>query len=234
MTARNPQIDLYAMLTVLGHAEEADRPVASDAEIADAVAHWELELEPMTTAAAPVAAPPELWARIAASVERAPARSTVRPAPKATGGLLASLGFWRFATAAAVAAALALAVVSVRAPTPTGAAAFVAVLQAPEGDRRPGFLVEVAADRTMRLVPLGTTAAGEGRALEFWTLADKAKGPKSLGLVPGDRPTTIKADALPSIAEGQLFEVTLEPYGGSPIGKPTGPILFKGLAARTS
>jgi anti-sigma-K factor RskA len=32
--------------------------------------------------------------------------------------------------------------------------------------------------------------------------------------------------------QNQLFEITLEPEGGSPNGRPTGPILFKGNAAR--
>jgi anti-sigma-K factor RskA len=33
----------------------------------------------------------------------------------------------------------------------------------------------------------------------------------------------------PSI--GQLFEITLEPSSGSPTGRPTGPVLFKGNTA---
>jgi anti-sigma-K factor RskA len=39
-------------------------------------------------------------------------------------------------------------------------------------------------------------------------------------------------EALPDTVADQLFEITLEPEGGSPIGRPTGPILFKGNAAR--
>jgi anti-sigma-K factor RskA len=38
---------------------------------------------------------------------------------------------------------------------------------------------------------------------------------------------------LPSPATNQFFEITLEPAGGSPTGRPTGPILFKGNAAET-
>jgi anti-sigma-K factor RskA len=30
-----------------------------------------------------------------------------------------------------------------------------------------------------------------------------------------------------------LFEITLEPYGGSTTGRPTGPILFIGRAVKT-
>jgi anti-sigma-K factor RskA len=33
---------------------------------------------------------------------------------------------------------------------------------------------------------------------------------------------------LPALGPQQLFEITLEPDGGSPIDRPTGPILFVG------
>ncbi|WP_407815360.1 anti-sigma factor domain-containing protein, partial [Staphylococcus aureus] len=36
--------------------------------------------------------------------------------------------------------------------------------------------------------------------------------------------------ALPTPRDNQLYEITLEQAGGSPTGRPTGPILAKGLA----
>ena len=44
----------------------------------------------------------------------------------------------------------------------------------------------------------------------------------------GDRPL----DKLPPLQPNQLFELTLEPPTGSPIGKPTGPIQFIGRAVK--
>ena len=38
---------------------------------------------------------------------------------------------------------------------------------------------------------------------------------------------------LPPPGPDQLFEITLEPAGGSPTGRPTGPILFKGNTTQT-
>ncbi len=38
---------------------------------------------------------------------------------------------------------------------------------------------------------------------------------------------------LPSTGPNQLFEITLEPKTGSPTGRPTGPILMKGLTTPT-
>ena len=68
----------------------------------------------------------------------------------------------------------------------------------------------------------------EGRALEIWTLWDRQRGPVSVGLMDRPRSIRLKLDNLPKNA-GQLFEITLEPKTGSPTGRPTGPILMKGL-----
>jgi len=38
-------------------------------------------------------------------------------------------------------------------------------------------------------------------------------------------------EALPDTVADQLFEITLEPATGSPTGRPTGPVLFKGNTA---
>ena len=39
-------------------------------------------------------------------------------------------------------------------------------------------------------------------------------------------------DKLPPLQPNQLFEITLEPYNGSPLNRPTGPILFIGRAVK--
>ena len=83
-----------------------------------------------------------------------------------------------------------------------------------------------------RLTPLLPTQVGVGQALQFWTKPDDADGPTSLGLVPGGRPTIVPVSKLPGLSPNQLFEITLEPAGGSPIGRPTGPILFVGRAVK--
>ncbi len=55
-------------------------------------------------------------------------------------------------------------------------------------------------------------------------------GPVSLGLVDGASSTRLDAPNLPRPKDAQLYEITLEPAGGSPTGRPTGPILAKGFA----
>ena len=106
---------------------------------------------------------------------------------------------------------------------------YVAVLLA--ADNRAAWIVE-ADQRQVRLRPLVVTAVAPRRALQFWTKPDGAAGPTSLGLVPGDRAVVIPAARLPGLSANQLFEVTLEPETGSPIGRPTGPILAVGRAVK--
>ncbi|MDD2546343.1 MAG: anti-sigma factor, partial [Burkholderiaceae bacterium] len=67
---------------------------------------------------------------------------------------------------------------------------------------------------------------------EFWTKAGGWSGPVSLGLVQPGKPLQIALDKLPPLQPNQLFELTLEPPTGSPIGKPTGPIQFIGRAVQ--
>ncbi len=55
----------------------------------------------------------------------------------------------------------------------------------------------------------------------------------SVELLRRARGVDLAIDALPATQGEQLFKITLEPAAGSPVGRPTGPVLFKGLAAKT-
>lgn len=72
----------------------------------------------------------------------------------------------------------------------------------------------------------------QGRQMQVWTLPSVELGPVSLGLLAGARGSDLAAPSLPEPGQGQLYEITFEPVGGSPTGRPTGEILAKGLAAR--
>jgi anti-sigma-K factor RskA len=82
------------------------------------------------------------------------------------------------------------------------------------------------------MIPLAEINVPEGRALEIWTLWDRQVGPRSVGLLQRARATQLNLDNLPRTGENPLFEITLEPATGSPTGRPTGPVLFKGTTSR--
>lgn len=114
------------------------------------------------------------------------------------------------------------------APGP-GAPVVVAILLS-EADQSPGAIIEAFADDRVRVLPLEAFEVPEGRVLELWTLPDPATGPVSLGRFDSPRSIVLSGPDLPRPGSGQLYEITLEPAPGSPTGRPTGPILVKGLA----
>ncbi len=140
-----------------------------------------------------------------------------------------SLGFWRGASFAGAAASLMLAIaVGLLAGRATPQPVIIAVLQT--DGALPGAIVEAFGDGSIVVVPLRDIEVPPGKALEVWTLYDKQRGPVSLGLIDRAERARFQTHNLPA-REDQLYEITLEPATGSPIGRPTGPVLMKGLAS---
>ncbi|MCC7275571.1 MAG: anti-sigma factor [Alphaproteobacteria bacterium] len=213
-------------------AAAAERLAERDPDFAAAVALWRARFFELDLTASPERPPAALWQRIEAGIA-APAAAPARPVRRAAawGALWDSLAFWRIAglgtAAASILLALGLATLwQQRATTPV----LVAVLLT--DDRRAGAVVNAFADGRTELLPLGDIPVPPGRALEIWTLWDRARGPVSVGLIDRARTVRLRVDDLPRARPDQLFEITLEPATGSPIGRPTGPVLMKGTASR--
>ena len=237
----------YVLGTLPAAARDAvAQRLGTDAALRDAVAQWETRLLPLTQLAEPITPPTALWARIDSSLQAASAppaaaaaavaAPTGQRAHKPWGRLLTRwwdhLGLWRALAGSGFAMAAVLAAVLVTRVAPQAAPPqFMVVLVAPQ-DKAPGWVVQASSSRTISLIPLGVAEVPADRALEFWTKADGWTGPVSLGLVKPGQPLQIPLDKLPPLQPNQLFELTLEPPTGSPIGKPTGPIQFIGRAVK--
>jgi anti-sigma-K factor RskA len=212
----------YVLGTLLPEDRNAfDQELMHNRQLAAAVAFWQDRLLEVTPSPAPVEPYADLWKRIERDLPGKPVRQK--------SGLWSSLVFWRISGMAGVAVAGLLAwLLLVALPQPEKPH-YLAVLQAP--DNGVSWLVEVDASK-LRLRPLSAFNVGSGKAVQFWTKPAGAAGPTSLGLVPTDRPTEILLGSLPGLGPDQLFEVTLEPQTGSPLGRPTGPILAVGKVVR--
>jgi len=212
----------------LAERRRVELALGHDAALRAAVQAWEARLQPLTTLAEPAEPSPQLWARVEASLA-----ATRRTAPLATPRRWwDSLNFWRSLAAAGFAAAAITAVVPrLQAPGPEPAPRYMVVLAAP-GNMAPGWIVQADTKGALTLVPLGTTQVPADRSLQFWTKADGWKGPVSLGLVQPGQTAAVSLANLPPLQPNQLFEITLEPKSGSPIGRPTGPILYIGRAVQ--
>lgn len=196
-----------------------------DADWRAAVGAWQDRLLGLAAQAAPVAPSPQLWQRIEQAL----------PAPVAAARKVLAvppwwqrLTLWQGVSALALAASVWMAVLLVgRTPEPAGAR-YLAVLQSPT-DRSTGWIVEVQAGGQVRLLPVADTGpVPAGRSLQFWTKPQGAAGPTSLGLVRAGQSVSLPVSRLPGVGAQQLFEITLEPANGSPLDRPTGPILYVG------
>lgn len=95
----------------------------------------------------------------------------------------------------------------------------------------PLAVVEDFGDAQARVRFVAEVVVPEGRQMQVWTLPSAETGPVSLGLLQGPAGQLLRGPDLPPPAQGQLYEITLEQIGGSPTGRPTGPVVAKGLAA---
>ena len=229
------------VLGTLDAAERAEfeRALKEDVALQAEVYVWQDGLLGLAGRVAPAEPAAGLWSAIEASLRPGAAASAGAVAPAASVPPAANdpawrrLRRWQWTSGLAIAASLVLATLLVlRAPAPADATRYLAVLQAP-GSNATGWVVEATAGGQLRLVPVGTTeAVPPGKALQFWTKAEGAAGPTSLGLVRAGQVTELPVATLPTLEARQLFELTLEPETGSPIGRPTGPILFVGRSVR--
>lgn len=217
---------------VLGLLEGADRleverRLISDAAFAHEVEAWRTRFAAFDDAAEEYPLGDALWHRIDAAVPGAVQRTASEPG--AWTRFWNNLAALRAAAMTASLAALVLAVglgFAIRAASQQPA--MVAVLL--DGDRA-GAVVHAFADGRVVLLPLTGINVPPGRALEVWTLPSRERGPVSVGLMDRARTLQLSLKDLPPPGPDQLFEITLEPATGSPTGRPTGPVLFKGNTA---
>ncbi|MCY1664793.1 anti-sigma factor [Rhizobium sp. SL86] len=180
---------------------------------------------PLDMTAAPVPVPPDLWPRIEARLSPAKVNRAEEPPPAANDN---RLRFWRRSAFGGLAASLLLAIglgwSLMRSVEPL----VVAVLVNEAGEVQ-AVVEDFGSERAVvrLLTDVGLPA---DRTLQVWTLPSKDMGPVSLGLIDGASSTRLDPPSLPRPRDAQLYEITLEPAGGSPTGRPTGPILAKGFA----
>ena len=253
--SRNEVASEYVLGTLsAARRREVEQRLPHDALLRAAVQAWHEQLLPLAALAEPVEPSAQLWQRIVGSVrgvataaaelpvaDPSPSawpRPTFRPSALQSGwtNWWNSLNLWRGLAGGGFAAAAILSAVLVTRMGASPAPQYLVVLVAPQ-DKSPGWVVQASvqdAGRQISLIPLGLDAVPAQKTLQFWTKGDNWAGPVSLGLVQPGQSLKIPLDKLPPLQPNQLFELTLEPSGGSPIGKPTGPIQFIGRAVKVT
>lgn len=222
----------------------AEQRMAEDMDFAAAVSHWRDRLAEFDATAEALAPSAPLWDRIAESTRMKPAI----PLPGARAALRGAtlwdnIRFWRGAGIGGVFAALMLVAILIGALATSHQLrrelialaqrkpVYIAVLVDNAGNDT-GAIVNTFSDGRVELIPLRAIEVPAGRALQVWTSWDAAVGPKPIALTSQSRTLQLDLEALPDTVPDQLFEITLEPETGSPTDRPTGPVLFRGKAAR--
>lgn len=230
-TEQPDELDALAGEYVLGTLPDEQRAavhqrLARDTALRAAVDAWERRLLELTALAPPQQPTAHLWQRIERSLG-SPVQPT-RPEPSTWWNRLA---LWRGLAGAGLAASLVLALTLLLGSPPPPQTTYLVVLVAPQ-DQAPGWVVQAGDRAEVELIPLGESSVPADKTLQFWTKADTWQGPVSLGLVKPGQKLSVPLGKLPPLEPNQLFELTLENPGGSPTGKPTGPIQFIGRAVK--
>ncbi|MFW7342712.1 anti-sigma factor [Pollutimonas sp. H1-120] len=187
---------------------------------------------PAGTSAVPAAPPP---AADTVAAMAAPAAKTAAPARTAPRERISQGNIWIWRAASVVFAAIALALglmpakpvpppVTVVELAPTQAA----ILQAPGQSSTPGWTVTIDPQQNVLLDPQVRSDIPADASVQLWTHNKNLPQPRSLGLIDPNKPVTVPAALMGQVSPDQIFEMTLEPAGGSPTAAPTGPILFIG------
>ena len=188
---------------------------------------WQDRLMPLTAVIEPQQPSPQVWQRIEQRLHGAAA------APVAAASWWRRLAFWRGFSALTAVATLALAVLLAN-PGPVRPPIVVVLsATAPAPGAAPGaitpasFVASITADgRAMVTKPITNVSLEASRALELWSLPPGGAAPRSLGLIAPDRATVVQRGKV--LENTDAFAVTLEAAGGSPDGKPHGPVLYVG------
>lgn len=235
MSASPDDIDALAGEYVLGTLDPAERASVAARRLREpvldgAIREWEQRLSPLDALVAPVAPPSDLLAKVETRVFAADAPPAVVHELETLRRRLS--GWRRAAIVASAAAASLLGVVVVREALhrelpPQN---FVAVFQ--KDDVLPTFYLTI--DLKSRVLTLRPVDARKqpGRTYQLWIASDQlGPAPQSLGLVDDDLAPTRKTLASfdPALLRDATFGVSLEPTGGSPTGRPTGPALHARL-----
>lgn len=192
--------------------------LARDAGLREEVASWQACFAALTADIPEVTPPEGLWPRLEARLHRAPRVPLWRQlAPYLLGAVAAAGIAW---------AAMVSGVMTPGGTGPELHARLVAGVQ--------GLALQADyAPRSRRLTV--RREAGElpsDRALELWLLSDSAGAPVSLGVLTEGAETVL--DLPPALARqlsGAAIALSEEPPGGSPTGRPTGPVIALGRLA---
>lgn len=227
--------DLQAAEYVLGTMtlEEAlafEAMARGNADVRASVELWQDRLAPLAETVPAQSPPPELWSRLSLAAGLGMPVGQVQPRrPQRQRSAMSrawnNTGFWRGAAVAATAVALGLGLF-ILGPPQRDVDPLLAALS-PSGAPGAMFLMRVDGEGNATVFAVGQPNTPAGRSLQLWALSAGSTVPAPLGLISPAGQARLRL----SSGAGTRVLVSLEPFGGSPTGKPTGPVVYAGLLA---
>jgi anti-sigma-K factor RskA len=203
--------------------QKVDARLRHDRQFAAMVKRWEENLTQFNDDYAEVAAPDQLFSKIEDRLFASPvAVAAVKDS------LWNSLALWRglsFASIAALGLVFGMDYAEQIRPKP-GAA-----LTADLAGKDQAIALHARYDGTSGRLAVTPVASGgaEEKSLELW-LVEGEQAPISLGVLPqtGQGEIDVPEDLRARLTQGVVLAVSVEPFGGSPTGKATGPVVALG------
>jgi anti-sigma-K factor RskA len=205
--------------------------VASDPMLAAEVAQWQERLAALHAETEPAGPPAYIFANVLARI----GADTNNVVSFDIAALKRRAALWRrVAIAVSAAAATLILFVLVRNPWQAqDKGLYVAVLQG--SNQTPAFVAAVDVKSNLIVVRSLGARAPRDRSYELWALGAGRAAPQPLGVI--QAVARIPTEELGQTGDNALTDTTLavslEPEGGSPTGKPTGPVLFTGKLLST-
>lgn len=236
MTDRS--LDILIDEAVLGLADDAeiarlDALVQQDPAVAARLEQARARFGALDDTADELPLPDGFWPRIAAKLATVEVDDHAGPTLVADnviqlGPLRRKINQWRGAALGSIAATVTLALFAGWMMFQNVEPTVIAVLLNDQGEAI--ALIEGRADNTTKVTLLERANVPRNQVMQVWTKPQDDGLPVSLGLLTTGLSRTLVIDGLPTPTPQQLYEITVEPAGGSPTNLPTGPILGKGLA----
>ncbi len=213
----------YVVGTLRGGARRRfEALLPAHAALRDATTAWRDRLMPLTAELAMVQPSSAVWRAISDRIEAG------RVTPAASAGAWSRLAFWRGLTAFASVAAIGFAVLlaNPRVTPPPVIVVLAATSEATGGTQSTPIVASISGDgATLVTRAITPVAVRPDRSLELWAIPPGGT-PRSLGLLPeGGGTVALRGKILQG---ADTLAVTVEPPGGGPNGKPTGPVVYAG------
>jgi anti-sigma-K factor RskA len=199
-------------------------------QLRKAVSQWEVRLASLTDAVAPIEPPLRVWRAVRARLHFG----------RASSAFWENVSFWRLSSFASGLLALALilfvAMPKPQAPEDTGR---MVVVMNDIATSRPAMTASwepgQRGGRSLRIRVMGHAEMAANTAWELWMLPGGDQPPVSLGLITTHETQVVNVpQALAArLDASQGLAMSVEPAGGSPTGRPSGPILYAGECVKT-